>query len=715
MNGPVTTLVKEPSGTSVSALNSSPDATSIRMLFAQVARRLALQDLLWTVSGALGLSAVAILVRTLQSGPQSVGAMLMVVVASVSVGVLATLAWRAVRPRALPRAIEQRVPSSKNLLITASELLNGPSRAPDAIGAVVLDRAARLARATDVSRQWPLQRPLLAAVGGATVLVLAALLSTRSAAATARARAAARALVAAAVGRIDITSIQARITPPAYTNLAASELVDPDRLSALVGSRIVVTVAAAADSLLVALRDSTRIVPRAPNGNFIVELDATADGFLAFEPRMNDGRTGARRLLGITARSDGAPRVRIVQPARDLIVPDAKQTLALSIEADDDLALASLRVRYTKVSGSGERFTFEEGELPVNVNRATQTAWTGRASLALEPLLVEPGDLVVYRAVAADKRPGAVPTESDAFIAELAAAGGLAALGFAMDPDEDRYAVSQQMVIQKTERLIAQQRTLNKADVAEQAAQLAAEQRRVRAEFVFMMGGEFAQQSVADENGLTELDEHEEAESEGDLAAGRMVNRGRSALLSAVRAMSRASVALVDADLPRALAHEKTALVELQEAFARARFLMRALSQREQLDLSRRLSGKREGVNRIPARITDVDQSDRVETLRDVLAALSTDGARDPARAPVILAERLLQLDASSADMQRIASQLNAANRAGPRERRLLLDSAAVAITRALRTTLRPAASGIPIGVRSLEAALDEARRTPRP
>jgi hypothetical protein len=37
---------------------------------------------------------------------------------------------------------------------------------------------------------------------------------------------------------------------------------------------------------------------------------------------------------------------------------------------------------------------------------------------------------------------------------------------------------------------------------------------------------------------MTELDEHEEAESEATWAAGRMVNRGRTAPLSAVRAMS---------------------------------------------------------------------------------------------------------------------------------------------------------------------------------
>jgi hypothetical protein len=113
---------------------------------------------------------------------------------------------------------------------------------------------------------------------------------------------------------------------------------------------------------------------------------------------------------------------------------------------------------------------------------------------------------------------------------------------------EDRYALSQQMVILKTEKLIAKRATMPAAALAEEAAQLAGEQRRVRAEFVFMMGGEFAQE-VTGEDASGDLDETHEAESEGELADGRMANKGRASLLAAVRAMSRAAVALTVADL----------------------------------------------------------------------------------------------------------------------------------------------------------------------
>ena len=427
--------------------------------------------------------------------------------------------------------------------------------------------------------------------------------------------------------------------------------------------------------------------------------------------------------------------MRIVAPATDLLVPDGNRTLSVRVQADDDLALGTLRVKYTKVSGSGERFTFSEGELPVQIARSTGKVWTGRAELALSPLLQEPGDLVVYRAVVTDNRPGAAPIESDALIVELAAPGGVAALGFALDPDEDRYALSQQMVIQKTERLMAQRSTLTTAQVAEQAMLLSSEQRRVRAEFVFMMGGEFAQQATG-EDGMMELDETEEAEGEADLAAGRMVNRGRTALLAAVRAMSRAAVALTTADLAPALAQERRALVQLQEAFARNRFLMRALSQREQLDLTRRLTGVREGTAKEALPVPEGEMSERQRALRAILGDLTdvvsaqgpaARGARTRGASPLVdIATRVLQIDPSSPVAQRVATQLTAASQRslaarGRRDplRQVLLDSAATGLTSLLRVDARPSApSSRALDARRLQSALDDAfsaaQRSPR-
>ena len=118
--------------------------------------------------------------------------------------------------------------------------------------------------------------------------------------------------------------------------------------------------------------------------------------------------------------------------------------------------------------------------------------------------------------MAADGRPGAPAVESDAFIVEVGplrapsdAAGG----GEDVDP-EKRQAISQQMVIVKTEQLDARGAGLPTEVRLAEAQGLAIEQRMVRAEFVFLMGGEVQ-------------DEIEEAAQAHDLVEGRLANKGR--------------------------------------------------------------------------------------------------------------------------------------------------------------------------------------------
>ena len=105
-----------------------------------------------------------------------------------------------------------------------------------------------------------------------------------------------------------------------------------------------------------------------------------------------------------------------------------------------------------------------------------------------------------------------------------------------------------------------------------------------------MMGGEL--EDIATEaSGTLDLNEVAEAEAEGDLLAGRQQNRGRVEMMRAIRAMSRASTALNESSLDQALRDERTALDNLMRAFSRSRFILRALTQRERIDLERRLSG----------------------------------------------------------------------------------------------------------------------------
>jgi hypothetical protein len=639
-------------------------------------------------------------------------------------------AWLVVRGRSRPvpspaRAIEARAGGCDNLLVTAEELLRHPERARPGIRDHVLALAAARARALDVPRLFPVARPVVLCVvaiaAGTSVMV-----ATRDRPGLlAPSRRAGSPPGTPGVAGGDGLRVEVAVESPAYLRRPDTTLVDPARIEVTAGSRLRLRVEARADAVRLETLEGRRALsagdaPNAPGRprTFTGDLLATADGFLALEATAGGDAPPVRRLVGLSVREDPPPRVRITAPGRDLFIPDGNRALDIAIEAEDDHALASLRLRYTRVSGSGERFTFSEGEVPVAVTRRDGARWTARAAWALAPLALEPGDVLVYRALAADDRPGAPPVESDAFLAEVLMPGGEAASGFALDADEERYALSQQMIVLKTERLEARRGALSTEAFAQEAAALAAEQRRVRAEFVFMMGGEFAE-LVTDETAMGELDETHEAEAEDDLSAGRMANRGRSALLAAIRAMSRAAVRLTEADTRAALPLEREAVKQLEEAFARSRFLMRALSQRERLDEARRLSGTADGTGRRVGPEAAGAAPSRAVALRRVLAdvaALAAAPAPAPGDAAAMLAaaQAVLREDPSGDAARAVAARLEAAAgaaRAGrAADARAALAEAATALGAELGRSLRVAPAGRALERRRLEGALADRR-----
>lgn len=640
------------------------------------------------------------------------------------------------RERSGIAAIERLLPQSRNLLFTAWEFdssINaddaGVTRAasgvsenaadalPSALADLVRSRAQRMAGTVSLGTLMPM-KPVLRKAGIAIAVWLACIAVVAVAPSGGVATAAKRA-TAVLSGQVRIHHVDVNIIPPAYSGRTEIRVRDPARIEALEGSTVVFTVSATAASLHIT-SDSGQIrqLPDDGSGMFTVRARVERDGFIVLSPAVDAGIESSidssvtadvhdPHLITIAAIPDLRPGVRVTMPGHDMIVDGTVARLPVRVEADDDIGLRSLVLHYTKVSGAGEQFTFVEGEVPLRIVRSSSTSWHGEGVLKLDSLLNEPGDLVVYRARAADGKPGSQPAESDAFIAERSAEGGIAATGFALDPDEDRYRASQQMVILKTERLIAAKPTLTAQEVAERAQDIAVEQRRVRAEFVFMTGGEFEQEVVADEEGIAELDETHEAESESELAEGRMVNRGRRALLSAIRSMSRASLALVESNLTTALRHEKLALDSLQEAFSRQRFLMRALSQRETLDPSRRLSGTLDSIARGVHPALVAEPAAMREGLRRVLAELLTAGGpartaphSDPATSArvkpsslSVLSVRVIQLDPSNPRAQRIAGWLQSAGAGGRStvspSSRAALDSATRALSEWLATLTR--------------------------
>ena len=223
---------------------------------------------------------------------------------------------------------------------------------------------------------------------------------------------------------------------------------------------------------------------------------------------------------------------------------------------------------------SGARGGFTEGAIDA-IRRVSAREWRGRGG-RLTARLAE-GDACVSR-----RRAGANPAGADAI---RCASSGSEIVEFRRRtalPTENGNAISQQMVIYKTEQLAS----LGSPSSFEAPGEGWLDQSRmigmegVSAEVVFLSGGEVA-------------DEVEEAANSDELAEGRLENRGRAEMVRAINFMSRAEAQLNDGRAEEALPLERQALASLERALDRRRYFLRTLPDRSRIDTTRRLTADR--------------------------------------------------------------------------------------------------------------------------
>jgi hypothetical protein len=498
--------------------------------------------------------------------------------------------------------------------------------------------------------------------------------------------------------------VSVAIQPPAYTDLEETSVVDPEQLQAIEGSALVLSIDSSAARVSIEHDGRTRALARGADGRFTDRLLVTKTGYL-----LVTADEGARRMMPVVVSPDALPAVRLTAPGRDLVYSGGNPRIAFDARATDDFGLRSLVLRYTKVTGSGENFEFQEGEIPLMVKPANARDWTGRASRSLAELNLKDGDMLVYRAVAADARPGDGSATSDAFFIEISKLGVAAGDAFTLPQEETKYALSQQMLIVRTGRLHQRRSSLPPDDFAEQALNLAVEQRMIRAEFVFMLGGEVD-------------DEEVEAEQSVELQAGRLQNRGQRDLRAATIAMSQAEKLLTGANTADALVAERAAVTALQRAFSRDRYILRALATRSQLDAARRLTGNLSGAadwRRVPP---DVPANRRTALLQDILRGIADlieiahrPGADAFRQRALIVAEEAIRIDPAAALLRQTATELHrAADATDPAARSRALTAAATTATQEARHAHAEAPLASPAVAPALTGAFVDAMRHAR-
>lgn len=606
-----------------------PHLRSPNALITAVARRRLLVHAGWATAAGLVVAAV-VWTPIRAGGAPGVVAVLSALTAGLLAAALAL--WWTAHQRSRPeaaRAIETAHPGLRNVLITAEELERHPRRTAPTVVARVFDEADRVSRGARAGDVVPLYRTGLI-VATAVVIALAVTWIPLWRVATSSQGVAPGGEESSAP--LAAGSVRFTVAPPAYSELATITLTDPERIVTLEGSRV---------------RVETSAGERARFGNDVVgEIVARTSGYFAIE---RDGE--ALRLVPLTVTPDRAPSVRVDVPGKDMLLADGSRTIPVTITASDDLALSALELRFTKVSGSGEQFEFVEGTLPVTLARASSREWRGQGRLALPSMKLGPGDSIVYRAVARDRRPGdAGLASSDTYMLEIAGPGQVALEGVEMPPELERYAMSQQMIVLKLERLRAREAALTGETLTEEAASIAAEQRTVRANFIFLLGGHVE-------------DEFEEAEHSHEIQEGRLENTARKDINAAISQMTRVGEGLAALDVAAALPPARAAVESLQRAFGRSRYLLRSLAVRSRLDPSRRLTGDLADAGNWRRTVPEPEERDGIRVralLERVLEALSstrtTGSVSDRDRQ--VLAEAALAIDPAAESWQLLARRL---------------------------------------------------------
>ncbi len=598
----------------------------LRSLLARVSRRRRLRIIAAaiTIGGAL---LAAILIVAAASGPGisatiGVGAS---IAASVVAVVFAGSQWRA-NDRNLAETIEAADGTLDNLIVTAAELAEKRRPVRAEIRESIFQQAAQRAARVDAAAVVPLAQPISVAgavITGCLVLIGFGMYSGR---------APSPATWTANDDATPADMIAVHVTPPAYTRRAAETHINPLQLTVLAGSAL-------------RIESDSRVV-----------REWVAHSSEAFELRVADARS---RFLAVTVVPDAPPSVHVIEPGRDAAFATPAVTLTIGVETADDLGLVSVALRYTKASGGGENVTFTEGEIPLAIERVSDRQWRARAQWALHDLGLVDGDVVVYRAIARDANPAGSPSESDAFLVEIGRTAEITGAGFALPTEERKYAISQQMVIYKTEQLLQ-----SGDNSLERSRMIGIEQRMVRAEVVFLSGGEVE-------------DEVEEAAHSHELAEGRLENRGRAEMVRAINLMSRAEAQLNDGNPAAALPLERQALASLERALDRRRYFLRTLPDRSRIDMTRRLTGERGEARswvRDSGRAADAVADQARAVMDDLIAALA-----DGSRIDAVLAARVAAVEAGSPDLQKAA--VGIATAPTPEQRRAAVETAMLALT----------------------------------
>jgi hypothetical protein len=571
-------------------------------------------------------------------------------IGAAGLGATAWTAWKRTQrfDRAwLTAALDARAPGledSSDLLFAAPETLTGLA----ALQQARLRERLKDAAALDLRPAWS-TRAIAASVGLSALVIAAAALWPAPGDSVRRPGAAAPAPLAAP----HLTGVRLRITPPAYTGQRPFEQSSLD-VRAPAGSQVAWSLGFLPhpDAATLTLPGETALPLRRDGGRW---TGARAFARSALY-RIEAPGLARQRLHRLEMIPDAAPVVRVVTPTTALSFVESGQIRwAPVFEARDDYgvaATATLKITVTK--GEGENITTTERTLPVTgQGDARLKRFPVSLDLAREGL-ARGGDLIVQLTVRDNRQPAAQSVEGPSVILrwpnDPPPVDGLEGMARKILPV---YFRSQRQIIIDAEALLARKARLSADKFMDSANGLGEDQAQLRLRYGQFMGeeaegggggvglalptsdapaldlptndGPAAPAAKAEAHDDDHDHDHDHgpgdghdhgAESDGsplgDMdkllaqfghahdtgdAATLFSPSTRATLAQALDAMWDSERALRQGEVKAALPHANRALVLLKTAQQATRiYLARTPPKLPPIDLSRRMSGKREGI-----------------------------------------------------------------------------------------------------------------------
>ncbi len=551
--------------------------------------------------------------------------------------VAAAVFWRARYFTSVNRValwIEERVPSLQYSLVTALEHSGSPyARGMEAqveredIGGITL---AALRRSV---------APALGALAIAAVLLYVSPSAAFGRTGILGKLAGAGRLAAGPAGS-KLENIEARVTPPAYTGERPTTLDDPSSITALIGSRLVLSGRGSAAGVTGSVTGSALRVIDAEGGWSVSLAMPAKPTALTLEDR------GYDRIIVLDPRADVPPKIALTSPTRDTTLRIAQLVIQLNAAATDDIGLQSGYFEYLVTTGSGEIFNARTITTPV-VNFGGSRSGSIRATLDLASLKLNQGDVVSIRAIAQDVNtlsgPSLATSDTRTFRIARADEYDSVAVDAAAPLPVDTAAMSQRMLIAMTEKLVKEQRKISRPELVKRSGQIGDLEDKIRKrveEILYELEG--GEEGAEAEQPGTPPDPSKTLEGEESdqvrVTKNPDLTEAFNALWAAVRSLQ---IAEPDSALPPM----RIALKALDRARLANRLYLRGMPPKVVVDIARvRMSGKEKGIPNIrtPLSATDSARVNLERRFSDAIVLIES----KPADA--VRAFTLMQVDALS-------------------------------------------------------------------